>query len=168
VSINRALHPPLSLEEATKAVWRVSRWGFSRPNTDFNGNPKGEFSLQQSLGSEKNIACKLDQGFWDAVEVLPRIDNIPQGQASYQLTLLPSFQVWQENGSYYVLRFSMRYQDENASGVVNNGNLNFTVFTPSGFSTTFFPAEYWPYDPEDGLGPIYDSTTGEQLRPFPA
>jgi hypothetical protein len=28
--------------------------------------------------------------------------------------------------------------------------------------------EYWPYDPNDGLGPIYDSTTGEQLREFPA
>ena len=27
--------------------------------------------------------------------------------------------------------------------------------------------EYWPYDPGDGLGPIYDSTTGAQLRPFP-
>jgi hypothetical protein len=28
--------------------------------------------------------------------------------------------------------------------------------------------EYWPYDPNDGLGPIYDSATGEQLRGFPA
>lgn len=28
--------------------------------------------------------------------------------------------------------------------------------------------EYWPYDPNDGLGPIYDSTTGAQLRPFPS
>ena len=27
--------------------------------------------------------------------------------------------------------------------------------------------EYWPYDPEDGLGPIYDKDTGAQLRPFP-
>jgi hypothetical protein len=27
--------------------------------------------------------------------------------------------------------------------------------------------EYWPYDPGDGGGPIYDSTTGAQLRPFP-
>lgn len=26
--------------------------------------------------------------------------------------------------------------------------------------------EYWPYDPEDGDGPIYDSTTGAQLREF--
>jgi hypothetical protein len=28
--------------------------------------------------------------------------------------------------------------------------------------------EYWPYDPNDGGGPIYDSTTGQQLREFPA
>jgi len=26
--------------------------------------------------------------------------------------------------------------------------------------------EYWPYDPGDGDGPIYDSTTGAQLREF--
>jgi hypothetical protein len=26
--------------------------------------------------------------------------------------------------------------------------------------------EYWPYDPNDGLGPVYDTTTGDQLRPF--
>jgi hypothetical protein len=28
--------------------------------------------------------------------------------------------------------------------------------------------EYWPYDPLDGGGPIYDATTGVQLRDFPA
>jgi hypothetical protein len=28
--------------------------------------------------------------------------------------------------------------------------------------------EYWPYDPGDGGGPIYDSATGAQLRDFPA
>ncbi len=27
---------------------------------------------------------------------------------------------------------------------------------------------YWPYDPQDGGGPIYDTTTGRQLRPFPS
>jgi hypothetical protein len=27
--------------------------------------------------------------------------------------------------------------------------------------------EYWPYDPGDGGGPIYDSATGVQLRAFP-
>lgn len=29
------------------------------------------------------------------------------------------------------------------------------------------PAEYWPYDPGDGEGPIYDKDTGRQLRAFP-
>jgi hypothetical protein len=29
------------------------------------------------------------------------------------------------------------------------------------------PHSFWPYDPEDGLGPIYDKDTGAQLRPFP-
>lgn len=29
---------------------------------------------------------------------------------------------------------------------------------------TLEPAEYWPYDPEDGLGPIYDASSGEELR----
>ena len=28
--------------------------------------------------------------------------------------------------------------------------------------------EYWPYDPGDGGGPIYDSVTGAQLRGFPS
>lgn len=28
------------------------------------------------------------------------------------------------------------------------------------------PIEFWPYNPGDGGGPIYDKTTGSQLRPF--
>ena len=40
---------------------------------------------------------------------------------------------------------------------------------PPGFSAsiTITPEEYWPYDPNDGRGPIYDTATGAQLRPFP-
>lgn len=38
--------------------------------------------------------------------------------------------------------------------------------TASG-AITITPDEYWPYDPGDGGGPIYDSATGAQLRPFP-
>jgi len=30
------------------------------------------------------------------------------------------------------------------------------------------PSEFWEYDPDDGLGPIYDKDTGAQLRAFPA
>ena len=35
-------------------------------------------------------------------------------------------------------------------------------------SITITASEYWPYDPGDGKGPIYDSVTGEQLRGFPS
>lgn len=34
-------------------------------------------------------------------------------------------------------------------------------------SVSLVAEEYWPYDPNDGGGPIYNSATGEQLRPFP-
>jgi hypothetical protein len=34
-------------------------------------------------------------------------------------------------------------------------------------SAALVAAEYWPYDPGDGGGPIYDSVTGAQLRGFP-
>ena len=52
----------------------------------------------------------------------------------------------------------------------DNGELEFNpdavrVTVVSGILTA---AEYWPYDPGDGLGPIYDATTGAQLRAFPA
>lgn len=31
-------------------------------------------------------------------------------------------------------------------------------------SATLEPEEYWPYDPGDGLGPIYDASSGQELR----
>lgn len=40
--------------------------------------------------------------------------------------------------------------------------------TPTFGSITVTPSEYWPYDPGDGKGPIYNSTTGAQLRGFPS
>lgn len=33
-------------------------------------------------------------------------------------------------------------------------------------SASLTAEEYWPYDPGDGGGPIYDSATGQQLRAF--
>lgn len=47
---------------------------------------------------------------------------------------------------------------------------NFETEDPHPLITTMTidAVEYWPYDPGDGGGPIYDSTTGDQLRAFPA
>ena len=47
-----------------------------------------------------------------------------------------------------------------------------SIFAPYADTATFnsfswSATEYWPYDPGDGLGPIYGSATGVQLRAFP-
>lgn len=155
------VYPPLSLEDATKAVWRVSRWGFSRPNNDFNGNPQPEYSLQQQFESERNLVCNYPvNAMWGG------FDFVPNGILSYFIQVLSPF-TYQEDGLYYVLTLRQQLGGELAGSFVYNGNLSFTISAPSGYSTDFFPAEYWPYDPNDGGGPIYDSTTGAQLRSFP-
>jgi hypothetical protein len=42
-----------------------------------------------------------------------------------------------------------------------------TKFNIDGFTgITIKPKSYWPYDPNDGGGPIYDSETGAQIRSF--
>jgi hypothetical protein len=44
-----------------------------------------------------------------------------------------------------------------------------TKFNVDGFTgVTIKPHSYWPYDPGDGGGPIYNEETGAQLRPFPS
>jgi len=46
--------------------------------------------------------------------------------------------------------------------------LSNTRFNVDGFDgITIKPKLYWAYDPNDGDGPIYDTETGAQLRPFP-
>ena len=43
-----------------------------------------------------------------------------------------------------------------------------TLYDLTNMDATLTATEYWPYDPGDGKGPIYDSVTGEQLRGFPS
>jgi hypothetical protein len=43
-----------------------------------------------------------------------------------------------------------------------------TLYDLTNMDATLTATEYWPYDPGDGKGPIYDSATGEQLRGFPS
>lgn len=48
------------------------------------------------------------------------------------------------------------------------GYLTYNLDLGDAGSVVMSPQEYWTYDPGDGGGPIYDSTTGAQLRAFPA
>jgi hypothetical protein len=69
-------------------------------------------------------------------------------------------------GSYGTLTYSLLGQTFTAPLYARNslvGNDN-----TLSISASLTAAEYWPYDPGDGDGPIYDSATGEQLRGFPS
>jgi hypothetical protein len=43
-----------------------------------------------------------------------------------------------------------------------------SLYVFENFKSTLTATEYWPYNPNDGGGPIYDSATGTQLRGFPS
>ena len=47
-------------------------------------------------------------------------------------------------------------------------NIESELYQIVSLNATLEATEYWPYDPKDGVGPIYDSLTGEQLRDFPS
>jgi hypothetical protein len=52
--------------------------------------------------------------------------------------------------------------------VISTSGSNPPSFTFNFLAPNYEILEYWPYDPNDGGGPIYDSITGAQLRAFPA
>lgn len=66
-------------------------------------------------------------------------------------------------GTYGSFTYSLLGQNFSVPFYANNSldsdNLSITA--------SLIAEEYWPYDPGDGGGPIYDSATGAQLRPFP-
>jgi hypothetical protein len=74
--------------------------------------------------------------------------------------------------------FRSGYRSDRDFGTNGNWILNFSGYSftkplykieaSSGPASVVMNAvEYWPYDPGDGEGPIYDSATGAQLRSFP-
>jgi hypothetical protein len=53
-------------------------------------------------------------------------------------------------------------------GAVSDFSFTQPDYFPGGVADlTIKAAEFWPYDPGDGGGPIYDTNTGAQIRPMP-
>jgi hypothetical protein len=151
--------PSLSIQESTAAIWRVAQWGCSRPIGEFTPSQ----DLTTILDSEKDLVCANTYfGVFGS-------ESVDDELLSYTLRTggWTSFKKFFHGGSYYSIAILVTRSGNTATSVQNNGNLHFTV-TLDGFSTDFFPIKYWPYDPGDGLGPIYNSATGAQLRAFPS
>lgn len=188
----------LDLKTLLRWYWVVKRWKFSATltgtnfrnepvntsfeDTFFNGN-----NYYADLTTEKQLVCQ---------RIVEYTASSTEDSASFQMfndgvqkvDEMTVFPLAEKKPSLYYPGLSFGYS--NAAGEIgtylteSGGNIAGGTITvdgivlPSYFQSNFnpptagsiaiTPTEYWPYDPGDGGGPIYDSTTGAQLRAFPA
>lgn len=175
----------MSLAEAVAFFYKVKSW---KLDVDFPGWTVTTQTIAPSAyyDNEKLLACSVpafsiyvyatktelkDNGFGDMVTYT----RVFTSDLTWSLgNQIPVF----IEGGYAIKFFDIfgGVQQMEKSGYLTfratatAGYYNNAPPVPSTDSTGFFtisPSEYWTYDPEDGGGPIYDSTTGEQLRRFP-
>ena len=193
VEVNPAysLYPgAVELATAIKWYWRVKKWRFigtattgistvsqdeiitNNASYEFN-----EFSVEQPA-TEKGLVCDYgtlaiyndgqddEFGFYLYSEI-----SDPRG-IRYNEQIYPSVIAFISVAGTRFSTASIPTAAAFGTATINDIAFNLTTGDESvvpGYSATITitPEEYWPYDPNDGLGPVYDSATGAQLRPFP-
>jgi hypothetical protein len=170
--------------------WRVKTWTVDSasliilPGEDDPGDPSpvvietGEMTIELPTGgisSEKELVCPKQKQFG----VGNSFDQI-----AVTLRIFPSAN---ESGDLIKMHIDVRASLQTTTyfygdgGTIGPNEVGTCTITIQGQSVTFpiggdfagtgslaiSATEYWPYDPGDGGGPIYDSATGAQLRSFP-
>ena len=168
--------------------WRVKKWTVDSASLTIipeEGDPEsipivtGEMTIElpaQGISSEKELVCPKQRQFsvgdtFDQVGVTLRI--FPRANQSGDLIKMDI----DVRASIQTTTYFYGNGGEAAPHIVGTGtitvqdrNLIFPIggdFEGTG-SLAISATEYWPYDPGDGGGPIYDSVTGAQLRGFPS
>lgn len=187
-------HPAaVDLETAMKWFWRVKSWRFVgtatlndktvTQNQIILNNAvyeEGDYSVPQPQ-SESGIVCvRGTRGVYNDFEVdgfgfYLFGEAISQNPAIYyQGQLYPQIAAFIRVddigfGTITTTEGAVSAGTMSIDGISLSLTLGETSPAPPGSSAsiTVTAEEYWPYDPGDGLGPIYDSTTGDKLREFP-
>jgi hypothetical protein len=185
---------PMSLELAMAAYWRVKNWQVAAASffyeIDIEEDPI-EFDLgaaqlemvspEGGIASEESLVCGVSRQF--------SYDSDPSTEGYSPFCTFSLFPDARQAGSLVALAMVFRLGTSQAAETqisnpgdgahIGDGILEFlgeqvpfpmyeNVFTNvSGLDFKISAAEYWPYDPGDGDGPIYDPVTGAQLRPIP-
>ena len=157
--------------------WRVKRWDFSLSIPTLGSMDEIlDVSNQTGTVAPPNYQTEADLvcGSFDHVFTLGQL--IPFYSAPH-INIGPRFELEIDTGGETNPLSSTFYVGFSEMGtvqiIIGGANINTTRAMYSndvgGYSAfaVFQAVEYWPYDPGDGLGPIYDSATGAQLRPFP-
>jgi len=186
---------PVTLSTALKWYWRVRKWRFIGTATDGYSSVSqnqiilnnasyelGEFSAEQPETEKGLICAKGTRGIYndgqdddfefylyDERVISLRAIRYDNDAALVYPSLIATINV---SG----VRFSTLSNASaaaNGTATIDGVAFNLTAGYDSGTegltaTIDITPEEYWPYDPSDGLGPIYDATTGAQLRAFPA
>jgi hypothetical protein len=169
--------------------WRVKNYRVDSAQLtvgpDDSGNfgeismPTGQMTLElpsEGISSEKNLVCDITRQFGVS---LPFPNNV-----AVDLRIFPGAN---QSGSLIKMHMDVRCTLQTTQYFSGNGatpdpytlgdctisvlgeDLTFPIggdFSGSA-SLEISASEYWPYDPGDGGGPIYDSATGAQIRSFP-
>lgn len=137
-------------------LWRVQTWKASYGEFFYLSYPKPE--------NEKALVCKGNRPFYYAYPAQPDIFlNFILGLSiikDSENDLYAPYFYWL-GGAGYTEPFNVQKAADLTyivTGVVIDGVAD-VIITPD---------TYWPYDPGDGGGPIYDTATGKQLRSFPS
>jgi hypothetical protein len=180
---------PIGLDVKTllRWYWRIKRWTVSATltGTGIRGTPistSEEFTFfngnyeSPELTTEKQLVCRRSvfyQGGSEPGEAAPfGILMFNEGVQKVDELYYPSLSLGYTNGAGFIGTSQVEPGSTSGGTIIMDGltlpSWLFGQFAPiTSGSITITPDEYWPYDPGDGGGPIYDSATGAQLRSFP-
>jgi hypothetical protein len=174
----------LDLKTLLRWYWLVKRWtvsatmsgtGFrsvpvstSEEFTFFNGN-----NYSSELTTEKQLVCQRSVYYPGDTESPFLLQMFNEGVQEVEGLYYPSLSLGYTNGAGFIGTSQVEPGSTSGGTIIMDGltlpSWLFGQFAPiTSGSITVTPSEYWPYDPGDGGGPIYDSVTGAQLRGFPS
>lgn len=175
---------PIDLPVAMEWYWRVKKWKIVAEytyddggGTTQSGTHEGYITVPEA--DERDLVCERTAGLsyeysggdfeYIAVNFLTPVS------AGYEVTTDGSLFRPQFDASLYGTADRGILSTISATGLSSGGAVTLdgidvdsyvSIYTTSA-SIVVTPEEYWPYDPGDGDGPIYDTGTGEQLRDMP-
>lgn len=181
----------VDLPTLLKWYWRVKTWSVSASVTSSNPFTPGTVTYEQTFTAnnvrigqfaqqygdpqtEKDLVCQRVTRFNELLGYTGVFnfdlftDGVNTSVQSYDQLYYPLLGIGFDGGNGGVVTTLNGFGL--SGGTITIDGLSVPSFfspdTTDGFITVT-ASEYWPYDPGDGGGPIYDSITGQQLRAFP-
>jgi hypothetical protein len=165
---NYVFHSQIASARGSVTMETSFSFSFSLFYNEETTGPENEFLLRGGGYVTASGVWLISQGTPQAAAFVPRYQSSVPDQSGESppyiastLTLNERLIEFNSRGFSYVLGPEVIELRNPATLAANRGSV---IFAPP--AANFEILEYWPYDPGDGGGPIYDSATGAQLREF--